>query len=174
MTMMLAGKDPAAVEVLVADRIVAAANNRVVAYNKALKAVQEYNRLPPSPSAPAKDAGTREGKSAGGSAKGDTKGQGNRKAPSNFPLSLGFATWHHEPCSMHHATAVTANKRGTATFMIWCPRTNGGCGGKPRVCDITNVVEYPTLKKAQDALERDRSACTKGAAAKAKAAAGPS
>ncbi|KAG2428603.1 hypothetical protein HYH02_014305 [Chlamydomonas schloesseri] len=39
---------PAAVEVLVADRIVAAANNRVVAYNKALKAVQEYNRLPPS------------------------------------------------------------------------------------------------------------------------------
>ncbi|GLC34563.1 hypothetical protein PLESTB_001247900 [Pleodorina starrii] len=44
--------DPAAVEVLVADRIVAAANNRVVAYNKALKAVQEYNRLPPSASAP--------------------------------------------------------------------------------------------------------------------------
>ncbi|EFJ52450.1 hypothetical protein VOLCADRAFT_102948 [Volvox carteri f. nagariensis] len=42
--------DPAAVEVLVADRIVAAANNRVVAYNKALKAVQEYNRLPPSAS----------------------------------------------------------------------------------------------------------------------------
>ncbi|GLI64112.1 hypothetical protein VaNZ11_007287 [Volvox africanus] len=44
--------DPAAVEIIVADRIVAAANNRVVAYNKALKAVQDYNRLPPSASAP--------------------------------------------------------------------------------------------------------------------------
>ncbi|KXZ44326.1 hypothetical protein GPECTOR_69g419 [Gonium pectorale] len=43
--------DPAAPEILVADRIVAAANNRVVAYNKALKAVQEYNRLPPAPGA---------------------------------------------------------------------------------------------------------------------------
>ncbi|GFR40228.1 hypothetical protein Agub_g796 [Astrephomene gubernaculifera] len=44
--------DPAAPEVLVADRIVAAANNRVVAYSKALKAVQEFSRLPPSHSLP--------------------------------------------------------------------------------------------------------------------------
>ncbi|PNH06549.1 hypothetical protein TSOC_007059 [Tetrabaena socialis] len=118
--------------------------------------------------------GTREGKSAGGSAKGGLKGQGPRKAPSNFPLALGFATWHHEACSSHHASCVTADKRGTGTFAIKCPLTTGGCGKNPRMGDISDVTEYPTLKMAQDALERDRSACSKCAAAKAKAAAGPS
>ncbi|PNH12362.1 hypothetical protein TSOC_000734 [Tetrabaena socialis] len=120
--------------------------------------------------------GTRVGKSAGGSAggsaKGGAKGQGQRKAPSQFPLALGFATGHHEACGLHHATAVSANKRGTATFNINCPRF--ACGTKSRVGDISDVKEYPTLKMAQDALERDRNACSKCVAAEAKAAAGPS
>ncbi|PNH12340.1 hypothetical protein TSOC_000753 [Tetrabaena socialis] len=115
--------------------------------------------------------GTRVGKSAGGSAKGGAKDQNARKVPCNFPQALGFATWHHEPCSGHHASTVTKKLKGTASFNIKCPRT-GGCDVLSRVGDISNVVEYPTLKMAQDALERDRSACSKCAAAKAKAAAG--
>ncbi|PNH11265.1 hypothetical protein TSOC_001888 [Tetrabaena socialis] len=116
--------------------------------------------------------GTRAGKGAGGKAKGGAKGQGARKGPSNFPLALGFATWHHEPCGVHNASTVTKQLEGTATFNIKCPRTGGGCGVLSRVADISNVVEYPTLKEAQDALARDRSACSKCTEAKAQAAAG--
>ncbi|PNH06585.1 hypothetical protein TSOC_007007 [Tetrabaena socialis] len=118
--------------------------------------------------------GTREGKSAGGSAKGGLKGQNKRKAPSNFPLALGFATWHHEACSLHHAAAVSVDKRVPGTFKIKCPRATGGCGVYSRVGDISNVKEYDTLEAAQKALAQDRSACSKCAAAKVKAAAGPS
>ncbi|PNH00174.1 hypothetical protein TSOC_014018, partial [Tetrabaena socialis] len=76
-------------------------------------------------------------------------------------------------CGLHHATSVTADKRTTATFIIKCP-TTGGCGKISRVGDISHVKEYDTMKAAQAALAQDRSACSKCAAAKAQAAAGPS
>ncbi|PNH08965.1 hypothetical protein TSOC_004481 [Tetrabaena socialis] len=117
-------------------------------------------------------SGTQEGKSAGAQAKGGAKGQNKRKVPCNFPLALGFATWHHEACSLHHASAVTRVQRGPATFSIKCPSTNGGCGVTSRVGDISNVKEYDTLEAAREALAQDRSACSKCAAAKAQASAG--